>query len=64
MTARLSVTEIRRNWGTVFRRVKNGETIIVTRRGKDWGRMEPYRPSSSTEPAAQVAQSTTGGTTK
>lgn len=41
----LSVTQVKRSWGKVLRRVQSGEIIWVTRRGIIEARIEPPKPS-------------------
>ncbi|MGQ0675395.1 MAG: type II toxin-antitoxin system Phd/YefM family antitoxin [Rhodospirillales bacterium] len=39
---RMSVTEVKRNFSSVLRRVASGESIEVTRRGVTAGKIQPH----------------------
>jgi prevent-host-death family protein len=41
------MTELRQHFDEIFESVKTGETVILTRYGKDVAVMEPYRDEES-----------------
>jgi prevent-host-death family protein len=40
---KITVTEVRKGWGTLLDLVEQGEEIVITRRGKQIARLVPDR---------------------
>jgi prevent-host-death family protein len=43
----VSITEMRRRWDELTRRVENGETVVVTRYGRPVVNLIPHRPQNA-----------------
>jgi len=47
----VGISELRQNFGTYFKRVKDGETLIITKRGREIARFAPT-PTTTQHPPA------------